>query len=231
MQAAPASYQEQIPAVCELVGQSLLQLRSGIGLVVSLLLRGARVLDLDRHPLDPASELERHLVVLADRRSFFEADIGALVGGEDAALRSLDSALRDLCSVDEQPPGFAGAGLAAIIGEIITDRRLSRCNRLSPGNREALQSEKIVCVASRMISTLGAPVGAFTSKRGGGVALRASKVVIGGYVGCGIGRTVRSNPTASEVGLVCASEPDAESSKMTTAARILWFNPSLLDCG
>jgi hypothetical protein len=35
--------------------------------------------------------------------------------------------------------------------------------------------------SSRMISTLGALAGAFTSKRGGGVALRASKVVIGGY--------------------------------------------------
>src|SRR5207253_11487615 len=90
MQAAPASYQEQTPAVCELVGQSLLQLRSRIGLVVGLLLRRAGVLDLDRHPLDPAGELERHLVVLADGRAFFAADIGALVGGESAALRSLD---------------------------------------------------------------------------------------------------------------------------------------------
>src|SRR5215470_6822822 len=44
----------------------------------------------------------------------------------------------------------------------------------------------------RTMRTLGAPAGAFTSKRGGGVALRASSSVIGGYVGSGIGNTVRS---------------------------------------
>ncbi|MGC1885454.1 MAG: hypothetical protein WA709_05045 [Stellaceae bacterium] len=73
-----------------------------------------------------------------------------------------------------------------------------------------------------MISTLGAPAGAFTSKRGGGAALRASRVVIGGYAGCGIGSTVRSIATAYVPGFVCASEPDAESSKMAIAARIFF---------
>src|SRR4029077_17583976 len=42
------------------------------------------------------------------------------------------------------------------------------------------------------ISTLGALAGALTSKRGGGVAFRTSKTVLGGYWGSGIGSTVRS---------------------------------------
>jgi len=41
------------------------------------------------------------------------------------------------------------------------------------------------------ITTFGAPCGAFTSKRGGAFASRASKVVIGASFGSGIGRTVR----------------------------------------
>ena len=44
----------------------------------------------------------------------------------------------------------------------------------------------------RTSSTFGAPAGAFTSKRGGGVALRTSSSVIGGYVGSAIGRWIRS---------------------------------------
>jgi hypothetical protein len=44
-----------------------------------------------------------------------------------------------------------------------------------------------------MMMTLGAPSGALTSKRGGGVALRTSSTVEGGYSGSGIGSTVRSN--------------------------------------
>src|SRR6266581_2829442 len=42
------------------------------------------------------------------------------------------------------------------------------------------------------MSTLGALAGALTSNRGGGVALRASKTVLCGYWGSGIGSTVRS---------------------------------------
>ncbi len=44
----------------------------------------------------------------------------------------------------------------------------------------------------RTIRTLGAPAGAFTSKRGGAFALRASCSVIGATVGSGTGRMVRS---------------------------------------
>src|SRR4051794_2379775 len=40
----------------------------------------------------------------------------------------------------------------------------------------------------RMMSTFGAPFGAFTSKRGGALALRASSVVIGERFGSGMGR-------------------------------------------
>ena len=50
------------------------------------------------------------------------------------------------------------------------------------------------------ITTLGAPCGAFTSKRGGALALRASSSVIGVTFGSGIGSTVRSSAGAS----VCA---------------------------
>src|SRR5262245_31511284 len=47
----------------------------------------------------------------------------------------------------------------------------------------------------RTMTTLGAPFGALTSKRGGALALRASISVIAGYFGSGTGRTVRSSPS------------------------------------
>src|SRR4051812_23604295 len=53
------------------------------------------------------------------------------------------------------------------------------------------------------ISTLGALAGAFTSNRGGALALRASTWVMGGYRGSGIGRTDRSRPARA------ARSPDA----------------------
>src|SRR6266436_9147054 len=42
------------------------------------------------------------------------------------------------------------------------------------------------------MSTFGAPAGALTSNRGGGVAFRTSNTVLCGYWGSGIGSTVRS---------------------------------------
>src|SRR5437762_2198023 len=45
----------------------------------------------------------------------------------------------------------------------------------------------------RTMTTLGAPFGALTSKRGGALALRASTSVMGLSLGSGIGRTVRSS--------------------------------------
>ena len=45
----------------------------------------------------------------------------------------------------------------------------------------------------RTITTLGAPAGAFTWKRAGAFALRASSSVMGWRTGSGIGRTVRSS--------------------------------------
>src|SRR3990172_3848631 len=44
----------------------------------------------------------------------------------------------------------------------------------------------------RTITTFGAPLGAWTSKRGGGFTLRASSSVYAGLGGSAIGRTVRS---------------------------------------
>ena len=46
------------------------------------------------------------------------------------------------------------------------------------------------------MSTLGAPAGAFTSNRGGAFAFLTSSSVIGGYLGSGMGRTVRSRLSA-----------------------------------
>ena len=45
------------------------------------------------------------------------------------------------------------------------------------------------------ITTLGAPSGAFTSKRGGAFASRASSVVMASGTGSCTGSTVRSRPT------------------------------------
>src|SRR5258707_13456572 len=50
------------------------------------------------------------------------------------------------------------------------------------------------------ITTLGALGGAFTSNRGGGVAFLASKTVLCGYWGSGIGSTVRSVGTTTRAG-------------------------------
>jgi hypothetical protein len=49
----------------------------------------------------------------------------------------------------------------------------------------------------RTITTFGAPFGAFTSKRGGAVALRASTSMMAGYSGSGTGNTVRSSVPAA----------------------------------
>jgi hypothetical protein len=46
--------------------------------------------------------------------------------------------------------------------------------------------------SNNTISTLGAPWGARTSNRGGGVALRTSSTALCGCSGSGIGSTVRS---------------------------------------
>src|SRR5205814_10158523 len=45
--------------------------------------------------------------------------------------------------------------------------------------------------SSKTTTTFGAPLGAFTSKRGGGLALRASSSVMVGGCGSGTGSTVR----------------------------------------
>jgi hypothetical protein len=47
--------------------------------------------------------------------------------------------------------------------------------------------------STRTITTFGAPAGAFTSKRGGIAALRASSSVMGGFAGARTGSTVRSS--------------------------------------
>src|SRR5678815_3488677 len=55
------------------------------------------------------------------------------------------------------------------------------------------------------IRTLGAPAGALTSNRGGGVALRAFNTVLLGTLGSGIGSIVRSvGPTTFTGAGVCA---------------------------
>src|SRR5439155_10893766 len=48
------------------------------------------------------------------------------------------------------------------------------------------------------ITTLGAPLGALTSNRGGGLALRASSSVYVGRLGSAMGRTVRSSFCCAE---------------------------------
>src|SRR5258707_4862374 len=52
----------------------------------------------------------------------------------------------------------------------------------------------------KTIRTLGALGGAFTSNRGGGVAFLASNTVLWGYLGSGIGSTVRSVGTTTRGG-------------------------------
>jgi len=49
----------------------------------------------------------------------------------------------------------------------------------------------------RTRTTLGAPLGAFTSKRGGALALRTSSSVTGSGLGSGTGSTLRSTPSAA----------------------------------
>src|SRR5271166_2246730 len=57
--------------------------------------------------------------------------------------------------------------------------------------------------SSKTMTTFGALAGAFTSKRGGALALRTSRTVTGVIFGSGIGRTVRSS--LSGAGLSAAS--------------------------
>jgi hypothetical protein len=51
----------------------------------------------------------------------------------------------------------------------------------------------------RIMRTFGAPAGALTSNRGGGVAFRTSTIVLCGIRGSGIGSAVRSNVCAAPV--------------------------------
>ena len=81
----------------------------------------------------------------------------------------------------------------------------------------------------RTISTFGAPAGAFTSKRGGGVTLRASSSVIGGYCGSASGSTVRSGwdpaGTATPAGeAIAAASPEAMTSRRM-ARRFIFATP------
>src|SRR5262245_52431008 len=72
----------------------------------------------------------------------------------------------------------------------------------------------------RTMSTLGAPAGAFTSKRGGSVALRASTSVMAGGAGSGIGSTVRSVGNTMRCGAgACATTAVASGPSARARAR------------
>ena len=81
----------------------------------------------------------------------------------------------------------------------------------------------------RTISTLGAPAGAFTSNRGGGVALRTSNTVLCGYCGSGIGSTERSVGSTTFAGTACwaltgiAQDATKESVKIVKANRFMSY--------
>ena len=63
------------------------------------------------------------------------------------------------------------------------------------GPPKALEAPKPMSSIST-ITTFGAPSGAFTSKRGGALAFRASSSLMTAGAGSWIGRTVRSSPSA-----------------------------------
>ena len=96
---------------------------------------------------------------------------------------------------------------SAVVWKRLYLRPLS-ASRSSVGMRigppKALLAPKPMSSISTM-TTFGAPCGAFTSKRGGGVASRASSVVIGAAFGSAIGSTVRSIGYGS---LLCAGRGD-----------------------
>src|SRR5512144_658447 len=80
----------------------------------------------------------------------------------------------------------------------------------------------------RTMSTLGAPVGALTSKRGGAFALRASSSVNVGGAGAWIGSTVRSRTPTVVEGVVVLVPPHDMSANARQAhdptRRVLgWF--------
>ncbi|WP_316178692.1 MULTISPECIES: hypothetical protein [unclassified Bradyrhizobium] len=68
------------------------------------------------------------------------------------------------------------------------------------------------------ISTLGAPAGALTSNRGGGVASRASNTVLCGGCGSGIGRTDRSVGNTALGGADCWANAGSTSSVVNDSA-------------
>ena len=57
--------------------------------------------------------------------------------------------------------------------------------------------------------TFGAPFGALTSKRSGGVALRTSSTLLAGYLGSGIGSVIRTRMTAVGISVLGAVSSNA----------------------
>ena len=74
------------------------------------------------------------------------ADVGAFVRRERAALGPVDPARRDLLSVDEECAHAALADPAAVVGELVADRRLPGRQRLLGGHRVALEAQPVVRV-------------------------------------------------------------------------------------
>ena len=96
-------------------------------------------------------------VVVARGRAGLHADVGRLVEGDDAALRLVDPALRDLLAVDEDPARAALAEPAAIVGEVELDRRLARGQRLVGGDLIAFEAQPVVFVGRLAVLHIEAP--------------------------------------------------------------------------
>ena len=76
---------------------------------------------LHRHLLQPARELERHVVVARHRRTRVLAHVEALVQRDADRDRALDPPLRDLRAIDAERAGAALAYAAAVVAEVELD--------------------------------------------------------------------------------------------------------------
>jgi hypothetical protein len=86
------------------------------------------VCQLDGDFLQVAGEFERHLIILADRRTGVFADVQRLIRRDAERNGSLDPALGHLPSVHRQRRGAAFAQAAAVIIEVNQDGVFARGN-------------------------------------------------------------------------------------------------------
>ncbi len=134
-----------MPMVCADLG-SVAQSDFGPHLFDLRLLVGTEcgISKLDRHFLQVSGELERYMIILADRRAGVFADVQRFICGDAERDASFDPALGHLLSVYHQRRGAALAESATVILEVDQDCMVAGGKRVGAGNCVAIDAHGVV---------------------------------------------------------------------------------------